>query len=234
MAVWMGVDGCPGGWVCVMEDAGRGTVEARVVGRLAEAIEGCGAGCVVMVDMPIGLPERGKRRCDEEARRRLGWPRAASVFSPPIRPMLAAGTYAEACAVGVRVDGRKISRQAWGLVGKMREVDGLVRAGGGRQAWVREVHPEVSFQAWNGGRAMGHRKKSAAGRAERERLVVGAFGEAYRRAQEGLPRGTYGNDDLLDAFAALWTARRVARGEAEVLPGEVEMDDCGLRMEIVV
>jgi hypothetical protein len=38
--------------------------------------------------------------------------------------------------------------------------------------------------------------------------------------------------DVLDAYATLWTALRWARGEAEVLGGEV--DDCGVPMRIVV
>ncbi len=40
-------------------------------------------------------------------------------------------------------------------------------------------------------------------------------------------------DDLLDAVAAAWTARRVVEGIAERLPAEPAMDRRGLRMEIV-
>jgi predicted RNase H-like nuclease len=41
-------------------------------------------------------------------------------------------------------------------------------------------------------------------------------------------------DDVLDAFAALWSADRIARGEAINLPAIPPRDSVGLRMEIVV
>jgi predicted RNase H-like nuclease len=81
---------------------------------------------------------------------------------------------------------------------------------------------------------MGSRKKSKAGREDREALVESCYDRAYRLAQSRLPRGQYNNDDLLDAFAALWTAERVAAGLAVTLPTDPPLDACGLRMEIVV
>ncbi len=148
--------------------------------------------------------------------------------------MLDAVTYAQAGQIGAQVDGRKLSRQTWAILPKIREVDQFLRADVSRQQWVREVHPEVSFQAWNDSKAMINRKKSLAGRAEREALVDRAYGAAYRSAQCFLPRGAYGNDDLLDAFAALWTAERFVNGTALSLPAIPPVDSCGLRMEMIV
>jgi predicted RNase H-like nuclease len=51
--------------------------------------------------------------------------------------------------------------------------------------------------------------------------------EAHLRQR---PPGS-GADDVLDAFAGAWTARRLARGCAERVGGEV--DTRGLRMEVV-
>lgn len=53
-----------------------------------------------MIDVPIGLPDRGARECDKAARRRLGPSRGSSVFPAPIRRILAATSYIEACAIG--------------------------------------------------------------------------------------------------------------------------------------
>lgn len=39
-----------------------------------------------------------------------------------------------------------------------------------------------------------------------------------------------GTDDILDAFAALWTAERIFRGHARTLPDAVLRDSLGLRM----
>jgi predicted RNase H-like nuclease len=41
-----------------------------------------------------------------------------------------------------------------------------------------------------------------------------------------------GDDDLLDACAVAWTARRILRGEARRFPDEPMLDPRGLRMEI--
>jgi predicted RNase H-like nuclease len=126
-----------------------------------------------------------------------------------------------------------MSRQAWAILPKIREVDMFVRSDPALQRWVREVHPEVCFWAWNGNTPMSHRKKSGAGRTEREQLVQPAYAEAYDKARTALPRGRYGNDDLLDAFAALWTAERFLTGTAVVLPEAPPLDAFGLRMEMI-
>jgi predicted RNase H-like nuclease len=103
-----------------------------------------------------------------------------------------------------------------------------------RQQWIYEVHPEVSFAAWNGGRPMAYRKSSTAGRAERSALI----GATWQGQPERLWRAVCGEecepDDLNDAFAALWTVRRMAAGKALRIPEEVESDESGLRMEILV
>lgn len=69
---------------------------------------------------------------------------------------------------------------------------------------------------------------------EREALVNLAYGAAYRDARTLLPRGTYGQDDLLDAFAALRTAERFVNGTALSLPVRAPVDSYGLRMEMIV
>lgn len=112
-------------------------------------------------------------------------------------------------------------------------MDSFLRTDPTLNQWVREVHPEVSFWAWKGGKAMAHRKKCPAGRAEREALVKPVYGAAYTAAQSGSPHGHYRIDDLLDAFAALWSGERVVAGKALVIPADPPVDPCGLRMEMV-
>lgn len=188
---------------------------------------------VVAVDMPIGLSDAGPRECDRRARARLGRPRGSSVFPAPLRPMLDAGAYTEACDLGERADGRRLSRQAWNLLPRIRELDRFLRAEPGRSDWLWEVHPEVSFQACNGGAALEHGKKSGPGREERARLIDRELGTDWRRMEKRLRRREAASDDLLDALIALWSARRVARGDARSLPEEPSRDAAGLPMRIV-
>jgi predicted RNase H-like nuclease len=218
----------------VTKDLATGQIDARILGQLGELLAMKPRPKIVTIDVPIGLTDVGARVCDLQARKLLKFPRSCSVFPAPIRPVLAAECYAEACQIGLRVDGRKINRQTWAIVPKIREVDACLRGHPSHQRRMREVHPEVCFCAWNSNKAMGSRKKSMAGRAEREALVEPRYGNGYRVAQSSLPHGQYNNDDLLDAFAALWTAERIAVGVSTVLPTDPPLDSWGLRMEIVV
>ena len=70
-----GLDGCPGGWVLVTTSASGGDrCHVEVVEDLASVIADLDAGrlAVAAIDIPIGLPERGPRRCDTEARKLIG------------------------------------------------------------------------------------------------------------------------------------------------------------------
>jgi hypothetical protein len=51
-----------------------------------------------------------------------------------------------------------------------------------------------------------HGKKGADGRAERLALLAPAFGETPAQFAAARPKKEVGYDDVLDAFAALWSA----------------------------
>ncbi|HCJ10793.1 MAG TPA: DUF429 domain-containing protein, partial [Clostridiales bacterium] len=112
---------------------------------------------MALVDIPIGLPGGGgpaERACDRLARRRLG-PRGSAVFPVPVREAVYAPTYEAACAIQARTrGGRRLSRQVWALVPKMREVDRTLRELGCEAPLLFESHPELCFAALNGGRPL--------------------------------------------------------------------------------
>jgi predicted RNase H-like nuclease len=182
--------------------------------------------------VPIGLPERGARDCDVEARRLLGV-RASSVFPAPIRPMLAARSQAEASRVRTKVEQKGVSIQTWAIVPKIAEVDGFLRANPARAAIVREVHPEVSFFFLNGERPMSWPKRKVDGRAERVSVLRRWCGEAITHALADRRRLGCHADDVVDAFVALWTAERISRGAAISIPAAPPRDAHGLRMEMM-
>jgi predicted RNase H-like nuclease len=127
-----------------------------------------------------------------------------------------------------------VGAQAWALYRKIREVDELLGASPDARRRVREVHPEVSFWAWNGHEPIQEGKKSAEGRVKRLRLAEGWLGPGILgAARAGRAIKELGDDDILDALAALWTATRVAEGSAMTLPATPPLDAAGLRMEIV-
>lgn len=223
MTGWvLGIDGCPGGWIGALVSP-AGDVEWHRFGDAGAiiAVDASATG----IDIPIGLPRDGPRDCDVAARRRLR-PYGSRVFPAPLRAVLAADTYREACEISRRrhVAGKAPSRQTWNLVGKIREVDAVMRPE--LQSRVIEVHPEVSFLALSGAGPLAS-KKSARGREQR-RAGLRGFVPGFT-----LPRGVR-PDDALDALAVAWSARRWLAGEAEVLPSaDAPRDGRGLRMEIV-
>jgi predicted RNase H-like nuclease len=219
-----------GGWVVVTLPA-RANVGAdvRLVSDLSEVMEQVDTGALgaVAVDIPIGLAPDGPRRADVEARRQLG-PRRSSVFPAPVRTVLGAASYEEACALSRAACGKAISKQLFNILPKIREVDALVTPL--RQQRVFEMSPELSL-AVLAGAPMHHAKTTAAGRAERLRVLGDVFGrEEIAHHLRRAPAGAR-SDDVLDAFAGAWTARRHAAGDHLQLGGQ--LDDRGLRMEVI-
>jgi len=215
-----------------MEQISLEVIETGSIGQLIE--RSASNGDLIMIDIPIGLAESQPRRCDLAARRYLGMPRASSVFPPPCRSAIGATDYSSACALNVAACGRKISRQAFNILPRIRQVDLVMTAE--RQQWVRECHPEVLFARLSGGgRGLPTNKKEAAGRAERRTLLETMLGPIdVDGIREHLRRARVSVDDLLDSLACLIAARHVLDGVALVLPeNTAEFDSRGLRMEIV-
>ena len=213
----LGVDGCRTGWVGIVLDGGRVTaVHGTTITEVLDKAGSDGGLACVAVDIPIGLPDTGRRQADVLARRALG-PRWQSLFLTPVRPALLTADFAEAVALNRERAGEGLSRQAFALRTKVLEVDALVRDGA--RPVVVEVHPELSFATMSGG-PLAAGKKTWAGAQERRALL----------ARHGIPvpedLGPAGAlaavDDVLDAAAAAWSAGRCAAGLASSLPASPE------------
>jgi predicted RNase H-like nuclease len=207
-----GVDGCPRGWVAAVV-RGR-SVEWRVFGLSFRALlDGLADCAMVAVDVPIGLPDTGARKCDVTAREFLG-PARSSVFLTPPRAVLVAPDHAAASAVARGIDGKGISRQAWNIGARVLDATDTVEADPALAGRVVEAHPEVSFALMTG--AALPSKHTAAGLVAR----IAALGEQVDDVLAVLaaaPRPARA-DDALDALACAWTARRVLSGDAVALP----------------
>jgi predicted RNase H-like nuclease len=229
----IGIDGCHDGWVAAVRDGDGVSFEiVRPFSVILERIRGASA--IVVVDVPIGLPEGGPRACDLAARELLG-PRRSSVFPAPCRDTLSAASFEDACTRETRARGKRVTKQTYAILEKIREVDCCLDPDA--QESVREAHPEVTFAFLSGQETgLAHPKKSLEGKELRQRILREALGIPFdvRGARERLGRERVGIDDLLDALACLATAERIQRGRAVTLPkGKVERDGRGLRMEIV-
>ena len=189
----------------------------------------------MLIDIPIGLPDEGstERLCDLEARKVLAPHRTSSVFPVPSRAATYADSYEEACERDEAARGKRLSRQSWAIVPKIREVDSLLRAHPEIRPRLRETHPEVCFWGLSG-HSMRHSKKTREGFHKRLEILCEVlpdapdlFGAAF------LMHGGFeaSRDDILDALAAAVSASRL--GECLTLPRVPETDSTGLPMEIV-
>ena len=153
----------------------------------------------------------GWRDADCLARRALGR-RGATVFAIPPRPVWECATYPEASRVCRDLTGKSFSIQAWGLRRKIAEADAYRRRATSAlpQVLLYEVHPELSFAAIAGA-PLPDSKHTPAGLAARRALLAGV-GIALPPKVAGAAE-----DDLLDAAAVAWSARRIAAGLATIL-----------------
>jgi predicted RNase H-like nuclease len=220
-----GVDGTRRGWIAMIK-AGD-AIEQQSLATDEELLALFNSCAVVAIDIPIGLSESGPRSCDHHARRFLGR-RASSVFPAPLRPLLALRDYAEANRVARDLQKRGISKQGFAIVPKVAQIDRLLQRHRNLRGRVYEVHPEVSFAAWNEHETLAASKHSEEGLAARRALAEAHFGSGV---VQSVPKYAAEND-VLDALAALWTAERILAGRAREL-GDARADLTGLPMRIV-
>ena len=222
-AVVLGVDGSRGGWVgALLEHDAVELVVAPTIEALLASVRVTPV--VVGIDIPIGLPDSGPRRADVEARRQLPVGRKSSVFPTPVRAAVEAATWQEANEANRRATTKGLSHQGFNLCRKIAEVDAWVRTGPG--VTVLEVHPEVSFAA------MGADTVPSKKRLEGRTVRLAALRAAGLRLPEVARTPAHDVDDVLDACAVAWTARRHATGESRRFPDPPEVFSDGIEAAI--
>jgi predicted RNase H-like nuclease len=175
-----------------------------------------------MIDLPVGLPDRGYRQCDVEARALVG----SRVFLGARWGVWGFERYEDANEHYWGKGDKGISRQLWCIRSKLREVNTSMSPA--RQAKLQETHPELVFRRLAGGPL--DSKKSESGCKQRIELLRSHDIRDIDRWL-GSRKGTgIGRDDLIDACAcalAAWDSKNR-------LPSikEIPTDPRGIRMEI--
>lgn len=205
----------------------------RFVTTLTEIADAPERPAWIAIDMPMGFADeapRGGRDCEKAARAILGPAgRASCVFSAPCRGALAAKDYPAANARNRKAADVGLSKQAWNLFPKMREVDALLRAR--PDLPIFESHPELCFVRL-AGEPLRAAKKTAEGRAARVALLAKeGFGDLPAWL-DLFPRKHVAPDDVIDAAVVCLTALRRAKGAAERLPVQAPKDRYGIEMAI--
>ncbi len=231
----VGVDGCRAGWVAAIARCAepRRLLSIEVHEHIDPLITGVRNGviAVLAIDMPMGLPDTGPRRCDIDTRTRLGR-KSSSVFPTPVRPLLHCTDHAQAVTLGRSIDGRGISIQAFNLLPKIAQLDASIREHCPPElfAHIFEAHPEAAF-ADLAGDPLESKKRSAEGRAERLAFLeheLPGCGDLLTARYRGAAA-----DDILDAAVLVRTARRILEGTASML-GDGSSDRHGIPMRVAI
>lgn len=240
--LFLGVDGCRGGWLAI-KIALDNSWEVNLFRKFSQLWDNYGAASLILVDIPIGLRqgspkkgslERQERRCDKEARKLLG-KRRSCVFRVPCRPAVYARSYDQALARNQKLTGTRIFKATWNLVAKIREVDELLATHRQARKQVREMHPELGFWSLNGCRPVQHSKTKEAGHRERLGLLQSIYPQSEPILNHTLStylRKEVKKDDILDALCGALTAR-IGYANLSAIPLQPERDREGLPMEMV-
>ena len=231
---YLGVDGCKAGWfvVGIKQNEDWAIDIFSDIGAIWQQFSKFAS--LILIDIPIGLPENGIRVCDKLARKVLKQ-RASSVFPVPCRKATQAKNYKNACRINHQIIKKKLSMQSWNIAPKIKELDALLGSDPKKSNYIRESHPEVCFWALSGGRPMNWNKKTDDGYLQRRNILQCHYPQSEKIIQTALAkfaRKHLSKDDILDAIVLAVTAAAPPQTRV-TLPESPPKDARQLPMEIV-
>ncbi|WP_164684062.1 DUF429 domain-containing protein [Vibrio maerlii] len=227
---YFGIDGCKTGWVVWSLEGDRPFM--KLVHNLSNIESELEQG-IAMIDIPIGFSDEKNpdRPCDKAARKFLSPKRGSSVFPVPCREAAYAEDYQQACLINLNTVGKKLSKQTWYILPKVREVDALLAKN--TKIQLRESHPEVVFKALQG-EHLAFSKKILDGQQERMEIIARYKPDwipTLKAALESTKKSYAAADDLIDALALLLVA--INSTQLTSLPGKHESIAADTSQEII-
>jgi predicted RNase H-like nuclease len=226
-----GVTPCPGGWLVLPARLAGVTVaaeEAFVLPKLMEVLDYRPKFEFAAVNIPFGYPETPGgpfRRCDDEARELVQWPRRIAVRPVPSRASLFAKTRQAALEIDPWLTKNDFRRFRW-----MREAAIEIQPFHARSFY--SANADLSFVHMNGDEPLGtwpHHEDGMLQRLELVRSKLPGVDDVVSR----LPPVGAGVSHMYEAAAMLWTARRASGRAISRVPLDPEWDDGGIRIELV-
>ncbi|HII01127.1 TPA: DUF429 domain-containing protein [Methanosarcinaceae archaeon] len=204
--VFVGVDGCSAGWFAVflaesdIDECDRGNCNLEKCSWEPGVFPEFSAlwaflktnyrayEPLILIDIPIGLKSGGTgERLSDLGARKILKARKSSIFPVPCREAVYAETYGKACEINEKLTGKRISKQAWNILPRIRDVDGFLinslesrgKSAGADESGsegvdirdlIWETGPEICFQAF-AGQPMKYSKKKEEGFLERKEVL---------------------------------------------------------------
>jgi predicted RNase H-like nuclease len=203
--IYIGVDSCPAGWISIIYS--QNVKYYKITKTFLEIFNDYNDEVLCLVDIPIGLCDE-PRRCDMIARSILG-KRSSSVFSTPVYNAVYAKTYEDAKQENFKLTGKYISKQAYNICPKIRDVNDTIPKLE-TKIIIREMHPEVSFWALNDKKPCDHYKKTPEGKKERLNILSNYSNDAilfFEMVRADTTKKMVADDDIIDALVGAITAK---------------------------
>ena len=216
MSLIIGIDGCKSGWFSIWENQDK-SIHSSVFSNLNELKNFFKneSQLILGIDMPVVLSEVIPRQADQLARKLLS-KKASSVFTAPTPEMLDQPNYEKASLVSKRLFGKSMSLQSWYLFPKIKDVQTMIHH---EDMQIYEIHPELSFRAMNNEQVILESKKTQEGFALRNALLSMHFKNfIFDDIRNQHARKDVMDNDILDALAVLWSAKRIQSNQASYLP----------------
>jgi len=216
LSLIIGIDGCKSGWFSIWENQDK-SIHSSVFSNLNELKNFFKneSQLIVGIDMPVILSEVIPRQADQLARKLLS-KKASSVFTAPTPEMLDQPNYEKASLVSKKHFGKSMSLQSWYLFPKIKDVQTMIHH---EDMQIYEIHPELSFRAMNNEQVILESKKSPEGFAIRNSLLSMHFENfIFEEIRRQYARKDVMDNDILDALAVLWSAKRIQSNQASFLP----------------
>jgi len=216
LSLIIGIDGCKSGWFSVWENQDK-SIHSAVFSNLNELKNFFKneSQLILGIDMPVVLSEVIPRQADQLARKLLS-KKASSVFTAPTPEMLDQPNYEKASLVSKRLFGKSMSLQSWYLFPKIKDVQTMIHH---EDMQIYEIHPELSFRAMNNEQVILESKKTQEGFALRNALLSMHFKNfIFEDIRNQHARKDVMDNDILDALAVLWSAKRIQSNQASYLP----------------
>ena len=234
---FIGVDGCPSGWV-ISYKKNQNKWKFDVVSTINKFWNKFSNAKLILIDIPIGLRDKGSepRLCDRVARKFLTRIRSSSIFPTPCRASLYADSYIDANQINRKLTGKGLSKQTWNISGKIKEVDILLRNNSEARHVFIESHPELCFAALSNSIPMKHYKKKEEGIKERL-LVIESFCKNPKQILNEVilqfSKKEISVDDILDAWVLAISGSK-GISNLRFLPDSFEYDSKGLPMRMAI
>ncbi len=204
--MFLGVDGCKGGWFSTIFN--NNSWQVNLYKNLDSLWAKNKKAKLILIDMPVFLLNCGVRRCDKLARKLLDKKRKSSIFNAPSKKAMEASNYKEASLLNFRYTGKKLSKQTWNLIPKIREIDKVIKKYPGIIGIVKESHPELCFKSFSG--RIKYSKKNVLGKEERLEILTNIDPDSkniFDYSIKNFKRQDVLYDDILDSIILSITAK---------------------------